>query len=68
MLPNLEHPQLISDPNVALGKPQDRGGNQLFYTKSLELYALWDAKLVEKVAASKSPQQLAIIATASHQP
>jgi hypothetical protein len=25
-----------------LGKPQDRGGNQLFYTKSQELHALWD--------------------------
>jgi S1/P1 Nuclease len=60
-LTDLEQPQLISDPVDALGKPQDRGGNQLFYTKSQELHALWDTKLVVKVATSTSFQQLAEI-------
>src|SRR6266481_237855 len=58
---DLEQPQLISDPTDAFGKPQDRGGNQLFYTKSQELHALWDTKLVVKVATSTSFQQLAEI-------
>jgi S1/P1 Nuclease len=60
-LNDLEQPQLISDPADALGKPQDRGGNQLFYTKSQELHALWDTKLVVKVTTSTSFQQLAEI-------
>jgi hypothetical protein len=60
-----ERPELISDPEVALGKPQDRGGNQLFYTKSLELHALWDGKLVEKVAGSTSFQKLVEILTSN---
>ena len=60
---DLEHPKRISDPGAALGKPQDRGGNQLFYTRSLELHALWDDKLVEKVAASRSFEQLAEMLT-----
>ena len=44
------HPKLITDPKAALGKPQDRGGNQLFYTKTQELHALWDTKIVAKIA------------------
>ena len=58
---DLDQPELISDPNTALGKPQDRGGNQLFYTTSQELHALWDTKLVVKVATSTSFQKLAEI-------
>jgi hypothetical protein len=42
-----------------LEKPQDRGGNQLFYTKSQELHSLWDTKLVVKVVTSTSFEQLA---------
>lgn len=38
-------PKLISNPALALNFPHDRGGNQLFYTKTLELHALWDTKL-----------------------
>jgi hypothetical protein len=60
-LTNPEEPKLISDPTDAFGKPQDRGGNQLFYTESQELHALWDTKLVVKVATSTSFQQLAEI-------
>jgi hypothetical protein len=60
-LTDLEQPQLISDPVDALGKLQDRGGNQLFYTKSQELHALWDTKLVVKVATSTSFQKLSEI-------
>ena len=60
---DLENPQLISDPTVALDKPQDRGGNQLFYTTSQELHALWDTKLVVKVTTSTSFQELARILT-----
>jgi hypothetical protein len=58
---DLNHPQLISDPANALDKPQDRGGNQLFYTKSQELHALWDTKLVVKVGTTNSFQELAAI-------
>jgi len=58
-LSDLDNPKLISDPENALGKPQDRGGNQLFYTRSLELHALWDDKLVQKVVPSNSFEDLA---------
>lgn len=33
-------PKLIGDPTLAQKLPHDRGGNQLFYTKTLELHAL----------------------------
>ena len=56
-----ERPQLISDPDAALGMPLDRGGNQLYYTKSQEFHALWDTKLVVKVVTSTSFEQLAEI-------
>jgi len=56
-------PKLINNPLLALKYPSDRGGNQLFYTKTLELHALWDVKLVIKLAHSKEPGSLAAILT-----
>ena len=44
-------PQLISDPQQALGKANDRGGNLLFYSSNnlLQVHALWDRILVQEV-------------------
>ena len=44
-------PQLISEPAEASGKPNDRGGNLLFYGSNAteQLHALWDRVLVEKI-------------------
>jgi hypothetical protein len=45
--------QLITDPQAADGKPNDRGGNLLFYGQEAtdQLHALWDRVLVEEVIA-----------------
>ena len=53
-LSDMNAPKLISKPGEALGKPQDRGGNQLFFTRSPELHSLWDSKLVEKAGGTRS--------------
>lgn len=53
-----DHPSLITDPNAALGKTDDVGGNDLFYSSKGELHALWDTGLVEGLAGSDF-QQLA---------
>ncbi len=54
-------PKLVSDPALAIKLPHDRGGNQLFYTKTLELHALWDTKLVNKLAHAKTSEPLAAL-------
>ena len=41
----------------------DRGGNRLFYTKLYGLHALWDTKLVNKLAHSKEPAPLVELLT-----
>ena len=56
-------PKLISNPAIGQKLPHDRGGNQLFYTKTLELHALWDTKLVNKLAHAKEPGPLAALLT-----
>lgn len=56
-------PNLISNPALAQKPPHDRGGNQLFYTKTLELHALWDTKLPNKLAHAKEPEPLAALLT-----
>jgi hypothetical protein len=47
-LSNLRHPVLITDPRLCSGKPNDRGGNDLFFGSdpNQELHALWDESLV----------------------
>ena len=54
---------LIKDPTAALGKIHDVGGNDLFFSKSGELHALWDTGLVEQLAGSDF-QQLATFLSA----
>jgi S1/P1 nuclease len=53
--------QLISFPAEAFGKPNDRGGNLLFYgaTPSEQLHALWDSVIVERVDGSADYRALA---------
>ncbi len=58
---NPAQPKLISNPSLAMKFPHDRGGNQLFYTKTLELHALWDTKLLNKLAHAKEPEPLAAL-------
>lgn len=47
-LSDLRHPVLIADPWLCMGKPNDRGGNDLFFgpEPNQELHALWDESLV----------------------
>jgi hypothetical protein len=47
-------PQLDTDPESAFGKPNDRGGNLLYYGANAiqQLHALWDKVLVEEVSDS----------------
>jgi hypothetical protein len=60
-LSNLAHPQLITDPQAALGKNSDAGGNLLKYGNDRwdELHGYWDLVLPQKVAASKDAPVLA---------
>jgi hypothetical protein len=53
--------RLVSNPQEAKNLPHDRGGNQLFYTKTLELHALWDTHLVNKLVHAKTPEPLAAL-------
>jgi hypothetical protein len=52
------HVTLIREPNGALGKVNDVGGNDLFFSNSDELHAFWDTGLVTKLAGNDF-QQLA---------
>ena len=56
-------PKLMSNPAFALKFPQDRAGNRLFYTKTLELHALWNTKLPNKLAHSKEAEPLTTLLT-----
>jgi S1/P1 Nuclease len=49
-LSDTKPPVLVTDPAEALGLPNDRGGNDLFYGPKEELHALWDIGLVEEIA------------------
>lgn len=60
-LSNLSHPVLITDPRLCLGKPNDRGGNDLAFGSEAdqELHALWDAVLVSALPNSSDYHSLA---------
>jgi hypothetical protein len=49
-LSDTKAPALVMDPSEALGLPNDRGGNDLFYGPKGELHALWDIGLVAEIA------------------
>jgi hypothetical protein len=49
-LSDTKPPVLVTDPAEALGLPNDRGGNDLFYGPKEELHALWDIGLVAQIA------------------
>ena len=53
---------LISFPAEAVGKPNDRGGNLLFYGElpTEQLHALWDSVIVDKVDESADFKALAL--------
>src|ERR1700722_1765744 len=64
-LSNLKEPVLLTDVEDPKTAVQDRGGNQLYYTKSQELHALWDLKIpalistdVNTLASDISPGSL----------
>ncbi len=57
-LSDTQPPVLVTDPAEALGLPNDRGGNDLFYGPKEELHALWDVGLVEEIADSFDFQSL----------
>ena len=50
-LSDMKHPVLLTDVEDPKTAVQDRGGNQLYYTKSQELHALWDLKLPQMISA-----------------
>jgi hypothetical protein len=53
--------ELITFPEEAFGKPNDRGGNLLFYgtTPTEQLHAFWDAVIVEAIHNTGDPAALA---------
>jgi hypothetical protein len=60
-LSDLTHPVLITDPKQCRGKPNDRGGNDLFFgpDSTEELHALWDDSLVSAIRNSADYRSLA---------
>jgi hypothetical protein len=68
--PGTGAPDLITSPAEASGKPNDRGGNLLFYGSNAieQLHALWDRVLVEKVDNSTDYQVLADFLTKGYIP
>jgi hypothetical protein len=60
-LSDLAHPVLITDPKQCSGKPNDRGGNDLFFgpNPTQELHALWDDSLVFAIRNSDEYGSLA---------
>jgi hypothetical protein len=60
-LSDLSHPVLITDPRLCIGKPNDRGGNDLFFgtDPNQELHALWDEGLVIAIRNSAEYRSLA---------
>ena len=56
-----DHPTLIKNPDAALGKPDDVGGNDLFFSSSKELHAFWDTGLVEQLAGNNFEQLAAFL-------
>jgi S1/P1 Nuclease len=54
---------IVTDPAAAVGLPNDKGGNDLFFGpgKSDELHAYWDGILIDKVAGSKDPAVIAAL-------
>jgi len=57
--------ELITDPIKAAGRPDDVGGNDLFYGPSRfdELHGFWDGELVKNVADTTSYHKLTIFLT-----
>jgi hypothetical protein len=60
-LSDLSHPVLITDPRLCAGKPNDRGGNDLFFGSdpNQELHALWDESLVFAIRNTTDYRSLA---------
>jgi hypothetical protein len=60
-LTDLSHPVLITDPKECSGKPNDRGGNDLFFgtDPTQELHSLWDDSLVFAIRSSSDYRSLA---------
>ncbi len=54
-------PVLVTNPAEAMGLPNDRGGNDLFYGPKEELHALWDIGLVEEIADTFDFRSLEIV-------
>ncbi len=52
-------PVLVTSPNEAVGLPNDRGGNDLFYGPKDELHALWDMDMVADIAGTFDFRSLA---------
>lgn len=47
---DMSHPVLLTDVPDPKHAAEDRGGNQLYYTKSQELHALWDLGLPNSIS------------------
>ena len=60
-LSDTEPPVLVTNPEEAMGLPNDRGGNDLFYGPKQELHALWDFGLVAEIADTFDFRSLAAI-------
>jgi hypothetical protein len=60
-LTDLANPKLITDAKAAVGKPHDRGGNQLYYGKTVELHHRWDKLMPRRVQRTLRTETLAAI-------
>jgi len=60
-LSETEPPVLVTDPEEAVGLPNDRGGNDLFYGPKQELHALWDIGLVADITDTFDFRSLAAV-------
>ena len=64
------HPVLDTDPKLAVGRENDKGGNELSFgsQRSEELHAYWDIALPEKIAGLSDPAVLAKLLAAAIPP
>ena len=62
-LSDLNHPVLLKDVEDPKAAAEDRGGNQLYYTRSQELHALWDLGLPRRISTNINTLALKLIVT-----
>jgi hypothetical protein len=65
---NMKAPVLLSDVEDPKTAIEDRGGNQLYYTASQELHALWDLGLPRRISADVNTLASKLVVPLASQP